>query len=250
MKRQVDEVDTLVTSRRRPKTSLLALLVLLGGGLSACAASSKPETSWEGVLATKDLAMVVPYIEDGEKSFYDNNYVPYYGGNLAGLGVATVINMGFLFADLADKSDIGRHLSVFEVDGREDIYEKRELLLSPGRHRLGVKHCHDGTLKPPCSQLVNLEFEAKGGMVYELVLMDGRGVLLREVGTGLPAAWGDAEAVTADAYQVCVIEEAAGRKRGDGTRQDEGNTEADVVKDAESHCQEAHPASYQASLAP
>ena len=194
--------------------------------------------------------MVVPHVEEGEESFYNSGHIPYYGGSLAGLGVATLINMGFLFADIADKSDIGRHLSVFEVDGREDRHEKRELLLSPGRHRLGVKHCHDGTLKPPCSHLVNLEFEAKAGEVYELVLLDGRGVLLRESGSGLPAAWGDAEAVTAESYQTCVIEEEARRKRGDGTREDEGYADADVLGDAEGHCREAHPASYQRSLSP
>ncbi len=194
--------------------------------------------------------MVVPHVEEGEESFYDSGHIPYYGGSLAGLGVATLINMGFLFADIADKSDIGRHLSVFEVDGREDRHEKRELLLSPGRHRLGVKHCHDGTLKPPCSQLVNLEFEAKGGMAYELVLLDGRGVLLREAESELPVAWGDAEAVTAEVYQTCVIEEEARRKRGNGTREDEGYAEVDVLEAAQGHCENAHPASYQSSVLP
>ena len=252
MARRTGVTDTFVTSFRQKTGSLFAMLALLAGALSACGTTSEEETSWEEVLATKDVALVLPHVEEGQESFYDQTpFCSYCGaGSLAGLGVATLVNLGFLFADIADKSDIGRHLSVFEVDGRAESHERKELLLSPGRHRLGVKHCHDGTLKPPCSKLVNLEFEAKAGMAYELVLLDGSAVLLREMGSGLPAAWGDGEAATAEAYQVCVVEEEARRKRGGGTREDEGYAEADVLKDAEAHCQEAHPASFRASLDP
>lgn len=235
--------------RGRPFKLVLALAVTVT--LGACGISAKQRSDWDTSLVTEDVAMVLPYVVDGGKSHYRSSHMPltgYYGGGLAAVGISSLIGLALVAADTADKSDIGRHLSVFEIDGSDSSYAKQKLLLSPGRHRLGVKQCHEGTLQPACSRLVNLEFEAKGGVVYELVLLDGGAVLLRERESGLPAAWGDAEAATAEAFQMCVIAEEAKQKRGEGARKDESYLDADILEDVQGFCQAAHPASYQASL--
>ena len=228
---------------------MIVFLLASAGALSACETTSEIDTAAQIALAEKKVAMVEPYVEEGETNIYDRQ-VPYFGGSAAAVGVLALINTAFLFADMADSSDIGRHVSIYKVDGRAESHVKQDALLPPGRYRLGVKHCHEGSLKPPCSQLVNLEFEAVGGEIYQLVLLNGTGVMLREKWSKLPVAWGDAGAVTAEAYQTCLLDEQARRRRAENKRLEDSYVEGDVMEDVRQHCRETHPLSYQRSLSP
>ena len=261
MRRQVDKSGTFLSSRQQsPAPVLLAMLLLSTGLLLGCETAPSSEPAIEGDVAgqaaepaplpdDKDVARVKPYVEDADAP--SSGFVPKAPLGSAVLGAGHLLGSAMLgIADWMDPSHVGRHVYIYEVDRHDERYLGRDALLPPGPRRLGVKHCTSGAREVYCSRLVTLEFEAEAGRTYDLLLLGRKKIILRDIKTERPVAWGDVEAITAEAYRNCVMEAGIRDRRRQAREAEDGYVDEASLARARRKCREVHPASYQQSLAP
>ena len=166
MKRQVDEVDTLVTSRRWPKTSLLALLASLSM-LTACG---------PGVyLGSTEPATIEGYEREREIRVYSDPEPAPIAYRVLSL-IPSVDILAFIAKTaivdsertLISRTVYAEALRISRIDGKAVPLTTNKIEVPFGEHTIEVKYCRYEELHSACSHVVVLSFYAEPGERYRL----------------------------------------------------------------------------------